>query len=173
MIEIMILGALMVKPMSGYEIKQLMSYTSDYFFKVSNGSLYPTLKNFEENGVVSSHEVVENGRCRIVYELTDDGREMFMEYMKKPLRPLVLKDEMLIRLCFAAYLPPDVVIGSIEQKLDLVKDLKDQLNSIKAEQEDINDVYRKAALQFGFELADLMHNFYYKLLLVLEEQSKH
>ena len=164
MIELMILGALVTAPMSGYEIKQMMGYTSDYFFKVSNGSLYPTLRRFEKNGLIIANEVVENGRCKIIYEITEDGYQAFVDYVSKPLRPLVFKDEILIRMYFASILPQNILHKSVEQKLKLARELRENLEKIKIEHWEERDKYKYLTYQFGRELADLMDRFYQKML---------
>ncbi|MDO9714624.1 PadR family transcriptional regulator [Paracraurococcus lichenis] len=43
----------------------------------SEGALYPTLREFEQGGYVTSETEVVSGRERRVYTLTDKGREAF------------------------------------------------------------------------------------------------
>jgi DNA-binding PadR family transcriptional regulator len=171
-LEFMILGALINRPMTGYEIKNLMSYTSAYFFKVSNGNLYPTLKRCESNGLLRSTEMVENGRCKKVYELTEDGYQTFIDYVSKPVRPLVLKDEMLMRLYFASNIPEHILRKSLEQKLETARTLRNDCEKAKYEHEDeAQDKYKCSVNNFGFELADLMERFYQELLDELNDKN--
>lgn len=65
-----ILGALMEKPMHGYEIISTLEAKSHGMWRPSPGSVYPTLQLLEEKGQVRSHE--EDGKK--VYEITDAGK---------------------------------------------------------------------------------------------------
>ncbi|WP_236880832.1 PadR family transcriptional regulator [Clostridioides difficile] len=47
MLEYIILGFLMEKELSGYDLKQIMSESTSYFFDASFGSIYPALKRLE------------------------------------------------------------------------------------------------------------------------------
>ena len=44
-------------------------------WKPSLGGIYPILKDLESKGLVRGHEMVEFGRFKKIYKLTDKGRE--------------------------------------------------------------------------------------------------
>jgi DNA-binding PadR family transcriptional regulator len=48
-------------------------------YKISPGRLYPLLHRMEEEGVVTSHQEVVQGRARRAYEITDLGRTALTE----------------------------------------------------------------------------------------------
>jgi DNA-binding PadR family transcriptional regulator len=66
----LILGALAQKPMHGYEVIQELESQSGGRWRPSAGSVYPTLQQLEDEGMVTSQEV--DGRR--TYTLTDAGR---------------------------------------------------------------------------------------------------
>src|SRR5437867_843576 len=66
----LILAVLQQKPMHGYEVIQELEAQSGGRWRPSAGSVYPTLQQLEDEGLVRSSEV--DGRR--VYSLTDDGR---------------------------------------------------------------------------------------------------
>ncbi|NLV16122.1 MAG: PadR family transcriptional regulator [Syntrophomonadaceae bacterium] len=172
-LELIILGALINGPMTGYDIKHLMSYTSNYFFKVSNGNLYPTLKRFESSGLVRSTELIENGRCKKVYEITEDGYQTFIDYVSKPLRPIVYKDEMLIRMYFANSFPEHILRKSLEQKLEIIDALRKDCERVRGEhQDEAQDKYKRLINKFGLELSDFMEGFFRELLDELDEPEE-
>lgn len=43
-VDFIILGCLSMQPMSGYDIKRLISISTSLFYNASYGSIYPTLK---------------------------------------------------------------------------------------------------------------------------------
>jgi DNA-binding PadR family transcriptional regulator len=65
-----ILALLAEQPMHGYQVIQELESRTDGAWRVSPGSVYPTLQMLEEEGLVASQEI-EGKR---VYSLTDAGR---------------------------------------------------------------------------------------------------
>jgi len=70
MIKAAVVAALAERPMHGYEIMQHIEELSGGAWRPSPGSVYPTLQEFEDRGLVKSEEA-EGKR---VYALTDEGR---------------------------------------------------------------------------------------------------
>jgi len=66
----LILSVLAKRPMHGYEVIQELEATSGGRWRPSAGSVYPTLQQLADEGLVTSEEV--DGRR--VYTLTDSGR---------------------------------------------------------------------------------------------------
>ncbi len=69
-IRVAILALLAEEPMHGYQVIQELSERSDGTWNPSPGSVYPTLQQLTDEGLVRSEE--SDGRR--VYELTDEGR---------------------------------------------------------------------------------------------------
>ena len=67
----LILGALQARPMHGYEVIQELEARSGGRWRPSAGSVYPTLQQLTDEGLVTSEEV--DGRR--TYTLTDSGRK--------------------------------------------------------------------------------------------------
>jgi len=70
MIKAAVFAALADRPMHGYEIMQHIEELSGGAWRPSPGSVYPTLQEFEDRGLVKSEEA--DGKR--VYALTDEGR---------------------------------------------------------------------------------------------------
>lgn len=79
MLELAILGRLSEAPMHGYELRKHLNATLGAFRTLSYGSLYPALRSLTERGLITAAEPTSaplgGRRGRIVYELTDAGRE--------------------------------------------------------------------------------------------------
>ncbi len=69
-VRIAILHLLAEGPMHGYQIMQELSDRTDGVWQPSPGSIYPTLQQLEDEGLVRAAE--QEGKK--VYTLTDDGR---------------------------------------------------------------------------------------------------
>lgn len=168
MLEFLILGSLSIHEMSGYEIKKLMSNSTAFFSNISDGSLYPTLKRCEENGLVRSKELVENGRFKKVYELTEEGRQIFSDYLEKPLKPLNFRYEMLIRLFFARNLTQEQLFLIIDQHIQQLYDLKQSLDIIAEGPGRNADICQLATLRFGRDFYQYLINWFVDLKSQLE-----
>jgi DNA-binding PadR family transcriptional regulator len=66
-----ILALLAERPMHGYEMMQELEERSGGAWRPSAGSIYPTLQQLEDEGLVRSEEIGDRRR----YTLTDAGRE--------------------------------------------------------------------------------------------------
>lgn len=64
-------------PAHGYDIARAVERTTRGCCSPSEGALYPTLREFEQGGYVTSETEVVSGRERRVYTLTDKGRAAF------------------------------------------------------------------------------------------------
>ncbi|QDB80576.1 helix-turn-helix transcriptional regulator [Georgenia wutianyii] len=80
-LELAILGQLGSVPMHGYELRRRLSAQLGAFRTLSYGSLYPALRRLTEAGLITQANgdtlphALAGRRARIVYRLTDAGRE--------------------------------------------------------------------------------------------------
>jgi len=71
-----ILDVLAVEPMNGYQIIQQIAERSGGAWKPSPGSVYPTVQQLEDEGLVEGHE----GQGRRLLRLSDEGRQYVAEH---------------------------------------------------------------------------------------------
>lgn len=93
-----LLGMLTLGPMSGYDLKQRIQFSIGNFWNESFGQIYPTLKRLEEEGSVRSAEEGKAGR--LVYTITDHGRERLKVWLQVPPRQRTPRNELLLKLFF-------------------------------------------------------------------------
>ena len=102
-----ILGALTLGPMSGYDFKQFADESVRHFWAESFGQIYPMLRRLEAEGLVERRPApAEAGRERIVYGITDAGRQALARWVGEPARHDVGRTEVLLKLFFARSAPP-------------------------------------------------------------------
>ncbi|MGO0861788.1 PadR family transcriptional regulator [Clostridioides difficile] len=109
MLEYIILGFLMEKELSGYDLKQRMSTSTSYFFDASFGSIYPALKRLEEKGYIYYREVIDGGKLKKLYSITDIGKSYFLEWLEKPIKFSKTKQDHLVNIFFYEYLPKEII----------------------------------------------------------------
>lgn len=117
-----ILGLLLNRPRSGYEIKAAFEAPLAYFFDASFGTIYPTLAKLENLGYIAKESVVQDNRPnKNVYSITELGRERFMAYMNSPLDSETYRSDFMVRLFFGQHQDREKLIGWIRQELEQSK----------------------------------------------------
>lgn len=75
-----ILLLLSEEPMHGYQIMQELSERTDALWRPSPGSIYPTLQQLADEGLIEA----EDSAGKKIYRLTDAGRERVSEHDATP-----------------------------------------------------------------------------------------
>jgi DNA-binding PadR family transcriptional regulator len=99
-VEIFVLSILRAGPIHGYELKRRVERPS--LTPLSNNSLYPLLRRFETDGLVTKSIEVQDGKpSRKVYAITDAGRDRLRSLLGSLPPDLAASDEeFLVRLSF-------------------------------------------------------------------------
>lgn len=112
-----LLGALSVRPGSGYDIKKFCDNTLAFFWAENYGQIYPVLRQLEEEGLVSKETEIAEGRPpRNVYHITDEGRAELNDWLLLPLEPATVRMELILKLVFAADIPATNLIEKLAEK---------------------------------------------------------
>ncbi|MGB1580671.1 MAG: PadR family transcriptional regulator [Nevskiales bacterium] len=94
-----IMVSLLDRPQTGYELSQRFEKTVGFFWKASFQQIYQQLHKMAKAGWVSGETVAQTDRPnRIVYTLTDCGREVLDEWVATPTDPPSVKEELLVKL---------------------------------------------------------------------------
>jgi DNA-binding PadR family transcriptional regulator len=115
-----LLGLLSLGPMSGYDIRRLISQSIGHFWSESYGQIYPGLKRLAAAGLVAKK--TERGKGspdRHVYSLTAEGREHLRRWLKVPVAKEVPRSELLLKLFFGAHVSPSVSREHVQTYLEL------------------------------------------------------
>ena len=128
----LILGLLMIKHFTVYEIRQVMRQNFSSMCSDSLGSIQAALKKLSQQGAVTYSEYVEKGKMKKEYAITASGRILFLEWLKKPIDMSKNKNMDLGKFLFMGYLPKkeqlqmlDLTIEGLEvevQEFEAVKD---------------------------------------------------
>jgi len=147
--KLAILGMLMEKPMHGYEIKQYLKESSGVFWMINYGSMYPTLKSLENDGCVE-WERDESIPVKKVYRITDDGKEKFLELLKKRVgKDVHVRDEFTLHLFFLDYLDKEDVKRVLRNKMEGNMKLLESVQSREKLAAAFLDNFRYQALKRG------------------------
>jgi DNA-binding PadR family transcriptional regulator len=113
MLKFIIEGLLMENDMSGYDINLHMQ--DSQLFKGGFGNIYPTIKKLERTGSIVSREIVETGRYKRIYALTEKGKKEFLAWLEQPMEIKKSNDDYVIKMYFYQYLPPEKIKALISQ----------------------------------------------------------
>jgi DNA-binding PadR family transcriptional regulator len=128
MIELAILGLLKERPMHGYQLNRELTEQLGGMWRVSYGSLYPSLRRLERQGAITS-PTGTGARRKTVYAITDEGERMFLELLQEPPQEGQTEDARFrVRLAFFRYLPPETRVRLLERRR---QGLEDRLAEIK------------------------------------------
>jgi DNA-binding PadR family transcriptional regulator len=84
-VNLMLLGALLEKPMNAYEMKKMVEYRNlKYWVKISSPSIYKNLVKLHKGGYLDA-EVVREGEMpeKTIYTINGKGRQYFRNLMKR------------------------------------------------------------------------------------------
>jgi DNA-binding PadR family transcriptional regulator len=122
MLELAVLGLLKERAMHGYELRKQLSARLGFFWTVSFGSLYPTLRKMERRGLVEKMPVDTSRRRKQVYRITPDGEREFLNLLVEGSATAWEEDKFPLRLAFFRYLRPEVRIRLLERRRAYLED---------------------------------------------------
>lgn len=122
---------------TGYDIRRMCTEGEfAYFIEASFGSIYPALAKLEEDGLVTSRTVPQDGKpARKVYSITDAGRQAFADELKAPLGDDVFRSPFLLLARFVSILPQDLVTERVTEHLDRLVKEREQLDQVRSDNE--------------------------------------
>jgi len=160
MIEYVITGMVLHKPLTGYDIKKEIELGIGNFYKSSNGNLYPALKKLTEKGHLILTEQTHVERLKKYYIATESGKAAFLEWLKSPIDKNSLSISLLTRVFFLGELPKDIRSQKLQEyELEMLKILeahkkieKQFADSIKSDR----DYFELSTLYYGLQTAQGM-----------------
>ncbi len=172
--EKILLGMLMQKPATGYDIRKKMELSTKFFFSTSQGSINPAFKKLEKNKFVTTEDEIVNGRLRKTYTITKDGREYFKEWLNSKVGVSKVRNDMLLRLFFFPYASQDEKIGILENYLTELKIHIETLQNLGNNPqvcENCNE-YEAATMEFGIGYYSFIYDWYTNYLNNLKDGDR-
>lgn len=124
MLELAVLGLLKERPMHGYQLSRELGDSLGGLWRVSYGSLYPTLRRLEGDAAIESEAGdVRGARRKKVYRITAKGEQIFLELLQESPQDTQTEDARFrMRLAFFRYLPPETRIRLLERRRQALQD---------------------------------------------------
>ena len=130
-----ILGILMLRRMTTYELRNTIRDNFKSMCSDSLGSIQAALKKLLSLKMVSFEELVEKGVNKKRYAITDAGEKILMEWIKIPIDISKTKNIDAGKLLFMGYISKseqknliNKIILSLEEEYTALKNLKESIN---------------------------------------------
>ena len=132
-VKTLCLGALCLGDATGYDIKKLFEAAFNHFHGASFGSIYPSLQQLEQEGLVChSIEAGDKHPDRKLFHVTDAGRAAFTCELAGTPATEQLRSEFLVLMFFAHLLPGEVLRQKLDDMESHYRGMLDYLDSIAA-----------------------------------------
>ena len=174
MLEKLILGMLLYKNLTIYDMKRALDEGINQFFSTSYGALHPATKKLATQGFVTYEETSEKGRTKKVYELTPAGRSYFLAWLGEDISLSKIQEEGLLRVFFYKELPRNTQVTLLRKFVDDMRGRIAALEGIAAYQQsakkEIPEAYREAfnyrvtTIDFGIEYYHFAIDWYERLI---------
>jgi DNA-binding PadR family transcriptional regulator len=151
-LELAILGLLKEQPMHGYQLSRELAQQLGGLWRVSYGSLYPTLRRLERDGSVEQvpAEASGKGRRKLVYRITPAGEALFLRLLEEPPQEGQAEDARFrVRLAFFRYLPPETRIRLLDRRRAGLQERLERLTAAIGAAADNDDDYQRALMDHG------------------------
>jgi PadR family transcriptional regulator AphA len=139
-----ILGILSIagqKPLSGYDIKQVIEGTISHFWSESYGQIYPVLKQMTVDKLINTRTIKDSGRKRTVHTITAKGRKSLRSWMENPPEMGPRRDELILKLFFGSQTSVPVLVRHLQEHRDRLQAVSEQYASWLKQAEGQNEQY--------------------------------
>lgn len=168
-----LLGFLLKGDKTGYQVKKEMEGSTNFFFNTSLGSTNPAFKKLEKNRMVTSKKVIENGRLKKIYSITEKGKKYFNNWMNSEIVIPKIKNEMLLRVFFFSNIEQNEkekilkdYISNTEEKIEKLNRIKEIIGSKNIREGEF------ASLNYGIDYYTFIKNWYKKYLEQISKGDK-
>ncbi len=122
-----LLCLLSIEPMNGYLMKQWVDKLLSHYWKTSYGQIYPTMKAFIRDQLVTVEDMQnENGQRSKYYHITDKGLDALKAWLSEDASDFNQRDESLLKYKFSFLLPIDEVISKAERSLQQLEQVHER-----------------------------------------------
>lgn len=175
--DIVILGFLMIRVLSQYDLKKALGKELSPYYSASLGNIQSALKRLCLLGYCSLEKGVVNGRKKNAYQITDQGRQYFLEQMEREYTDAKFEAESSTRLFFLGLVPKENRLRIVKQTLLFINTKIELFEREKSEEvkkevrKEYEEIVKFQLKCLNYEWAQCMEAkaFYQTLLNELEE----
>lgn len=181
--EYLILGLLILSPMTGYQLQQFIKKNLALICSHSAGSVQTALSKLEREGKILARETAEGRRRKKCFAVTEAGRAAFSDWVAQPMQADKVKNMELSRLFFAGLAQPEQRLAAIRDYIAQMEQTKEVLQAIREHFLRMKEQplppgtdwpqvlrFQGYTIEYGIAAAEFEIGWYRHLLAELEEQ---
>lgn len=182
--EYLILGLLVLSPMTGYELQQFIRQNLALICSHSAGSVQTALAKLEREGHIQTSETASGHRRKKIFSITDSGRAAFSDWAARPMQAGKARNMELAHLFFLGLAKPEDRIAAVRDYIRQIDEthavlcaIRDRFRQAQQTQlppgQDWASVFRFQGytIEYGIAAAQFERDWYSRLLHELEEPT--
>lgn len=177
--DTIILGLLLLKSRSLYELRDRIGKGLNLMYSSSTGSIQAALKKLLQNGYVVYEEKTENGKYKKIYSITPAGREYFGEWVNSPMQAGGNKDPELAKLYFMGLSEKETRIERLEAYIQSLRKVLEPLRFLYEQGRDFKteEAYRDIlnfqflSVRYGVDNLQFHIDWYTKIVQEMKEEK--
>ena len=170
--DYIILGLLLLQSRTIYQLQQRIDEGLSLMYSSSMGSIQAAIKKLLKCEYIRFDEIIENGKYKKVYSITETGRQYFFEWVNKPISEQGIRSPELVKVYFMGFANQKSREESISQHLTYLKEQYCVLETICEEaktfkiSDETKDIfhYQTVSAFYGRDLMKFNINWYEQLL---------
>ncbi|MCL2426997.1 MAG: PadR family transcriptional regulator [Oscillospiraceae bacterium] len=160
MLDYVVMGMVIDREMTGYDIKKEVENTIGNFYRANYGRLYPALSKLADKGYLTMNEQMQGKRLKKYYKTTELGKTAFLEWLSAPVDFTMSGDAHLTQIFFYGELPKEVRNKKLQEYELFVEQKLQQLQNIAKmfpdDDMDEKDYFGISTLYYGLQDAHNM-----------------
>ncbi len=132
-----ILGLLLMCNRTIYQLRERINKGINLMYSSSMGSIQAAIKKLLNSGFISYEEIVDNGKYKKIYYITESGRQHFFDWINAPIEEQCPKSPELAKVYFMGFSEKKNREKSIQQHLMFLNELYSVLTAICEEAENL------------------------------------
>ncbi|MEL6270755.1 MAG: PadR family transcriptional regulator [Chloroflexota bacterium] len=169
MLKYILLGFLQYGPMTGYDLKRVIDFSTTHFWHAYHSQIYSTLRKMDADGLVASETDDSGGDklSRRVYTLTEAGEATLNAWLGEPMTELPAhKDESMVRVFFSGRRDKDAVLSELRLQRELHQQKLATYRSYTADNLLPEDIDADMSREAGFWAMTLRHGMEYETMYI-------
>lgn len=168
-----ILGMLISRSLTGYEMKQLFESVFANFYNATFGTIYPMLAKMEKQGLITKESVIQQGKPnKNVYSITAEGKARFTAYLHSDIEKQEVKSDFMVRLYFGELAGRELVLEWLRQSIKRAEALLERLHGDYARWKPHLNEMQEICILLGIESAEASYRVLSQGLARIEAAGK-
>lgn len=174
-----ILGLLLMCSRTIYQLRDRINKGINLMYSSSMGSIQTAVKKLLSSGYIDYEEMVENGKYKKVYHITESGKQRFYQWVNAPMEEQSPKSPELAKVYFMGFSDKENRETNIQQH---IRYLKEQYTALAAVCEDAKNMefpeecrdifnYQLASAVYGRDIIKFNIDWYENLLGKMKEEE--